>query len=642
MATAAYDRTELVRICEAWLSSMETACAAGDSQRIAALLSEDCYWRDLLAATHDIRTFHGRSVAREQAALHIRPGMFRDLRLAEGSVRLVESGRRSPFIQAIFDFDSVDGHCRGVVRLSESQPGVWLAWSLLTALDDLTERPGEYDARRPVVTPLTRDLQLATGTNWARWREERRKAAESQRLDVVIVGAGHSGLAVAARLQALGVEPLVVERNSRVGDNWRKRYDSLILHDPVWANHLPFMSFPRTWPVYTPKDKLAQWFEAYVDALDINVWTSCELVGGSFDSASNSWRLHLRLNEGEASATQKTVECKHVVIAVGEFSKARVPQILGRADYEGVVLHSSEYLGGRAFAGQRAVVVGAGNSGLDIAEDLYYAGAEVTVLQRSSTYVMSQQHGIAAAVGSLYYEGGPPLDEADLLNASSPLSLVLEGAVEHVRAVADLDAEMLRGLNAVGFETDLGIDGRGLVSKAFIGGGGYYIDVGCSELIADRKITVSKGEISRFVTSGLLLTSGATLPADLVVLATGYEGMQSRMPDFFGQDVAARIGPIWYLDNEGEVNGLYRRFAQPGFWAIGGNLAQARIYSRHLALQIAAAAERARRMAVDCSSHTRRRRACERYRLAALGFLAKPIVGAWEWKTPPSIYTTSA
>ena len=132
---------------------------------------------------------------------------------------------------------------------------------MVTTLEELhgyRGRPPAPERRRT----FSRDFG---GENWL---DQRRKARAYADRDpaVLIVGGGQAGLAIAARLGQLGVDTLIVDRHERVGDNWRKRYHSLTLHNEVHVNHLPYMPFPPTWPVYIPKDKLANWFEAYVEA----------------------------------------------------------------------------------------------------------------------------------------------------------------------------------------------------------------------------------------------------------------------------------------------------------------------------------------------------------------------------------------
>ena len=96
---------------------------------------------------------------------------------------------------------------------------------------------------------------------------------------MLVVGGGHAGLSIAARLKQLGIDALIVDREARVGDNWRTRYHALTLHNQVQVNHLPYMPFPANWPSYIPKDKLAGWFEAYAETMELDFWTGTEFSG---------------------------------------------------------------------------------------------------------------------------------------------------------------------------------------------------------------------------------------------------------------------------------------------------------------------------------------------------------------------------
>ena len=102
---------------------------------------------------------------------------------------------------------------------------------------------------------------------------------------MLVIGGGQAGLSIAARLKQLQVDTLIVDREARIGDNWRHRYHALTLHNQVQVNHLPYMPFPPNWPIYIPKDKLANWFEAYVESMELNFWTATEFEGGNYDEA---------------------------------------------------------------------------------------------------------------------------------------------------------------------------------------------------------------------------------------------------------------------------------------------------------------------------------------------------------------------
>src|SRR5262249_60885783 len=111
---------------------------------------------------------------------------------------------------------------------------------------------------------------------------------------VLVVGGGQAGLSIAARLTQLQIDTLIVDREQRIGDNWRNRYRALTLHNQVQVNHLPYMPFPPSWPTYIPKDKLAGWFEAYVEGMELNYWTGTELIGGTYDEATRRLTVTLR------------------------------------------------------------------------------------------------------------------------------------------------------------------------------------------------------------------------------------------------------------------------------------------------------------------------------------------------------------
>ena len=146
---------------------------------------------------------------------------------------------------------------------------------------------------------------------------------------------------------------------------------------------------------------------------------------------------------------------------------------------------------------------------------------------------------------------------------------------------------MLAGLAKAGFKVDSGPDGAGLFIKYFQRGGGYYINVGASELIASGEIKVKQGqEIEAVLPHGLRFADGSELEADEIVLATGYQNMRTQTRAMFGDEVADKVGDVWGFNEEGEMRTIWQRSGHPGFWFHGGNLAMCRYYSRLLALQI--------------------------------------------------------
>ena len=563
-----------------WLRDFTRAMDSVDLGAVELLFLSDGWWRDLLSVTWDFRTLHGMEAIQEIAKCGTDAGLTK-FALTKGKTPQVVSRDPSPeSIEAFFDFETRVGQGRGVVRLTLDVDGMWKAWTLLTTLQDLHGHEQARRTHRPAHVP---ENGASPGDNWSDWRQRASEFTQSEP-QVVVVGSGHGGLAVAANLSLFGIDTLIIEQNARIGDNWRMRYHSLVLHDPIWADHLPYLPFPESWPVHTPKDKLADWLELYAVAMDLNFWTGTQILDSSYDDARNVWTLQVRRSDG----TVRTLHPAHVVLATGVHGETQVPQFEGMKNFGGRLLHSSEYTGGDLSPGTRAIVVGAGNSGHDIAEDLHRSGADVTLIQRSSTYVMTQKNGLPTLFGSLFYEGGPPVEDADLLGASFPYSLALERAVHQTRVIADMDRDLLEGLKRAGFRTDLGINGGGGLSKILFGPGSYYLDVGCSQLIADGKVKVAHASVERLTETGIIFDDGARLDADIVVFATGYKSMRETARRLFGDELADRCDPLWGLNSEGEINSMWRNSGHPGFWFMGGPLYIARFYSRYLALQIQA------------------------------------------------------
>lgn len=576
--TATDDRVvpDLDALAHAWLDQLQVVLRDGAVDAVDQLFHADGWWRDLLGFTWDLRTAHGHEAlaARIAEAPRVGEPSFS----LTGQAAFVEAGAE-PWVQAMFTWSTPVARGQGVLRLVE-RDGAWRAWTMLTAMDELVGHEEFVEARRPLGGAQGSD-RLARN-----WLEDRRRQEEflDSEPAVLVVGAGHGGLGLAARLGCLGVPTLVIDRNERIGDGWRHRYDSLVLHDPVWYDHLPYLPFPPSWPVYTPKDKLADWLESYARTMELNVWTGSELVESAHEGP-DGWTVTIRRADGSL----RTVKPRHLVLATGvSGTEPNLPDLPGAEEFEGLAVHSKDFPRGADFAGRRAVVVGSCNSGHDLAQELFEKGAEVTMVQRSPTYVVSVAGSALAMVG-MYDGSGPPTEVADLLGASFPFRCAPEMHQGTTAAMAEHDKEMLEGLAKAGFRTSSGINGTGALQLFLERGGGYYINVGCSELIAEGRIAVRSGVgVRRFVPSGLELEDGSVLEADLVVFATGFKGMLETARRLLGDEVADRCGPVWGLDEEGELQGVWRRSGHDGLWFMGGNLAMARFYGKFLALQIKA------------------------------------------------------
>lgn len=388
----------------------------------------------------------------------------------------------------------------------------------------------------------------------------------------------------------LGVSTLAIDQSAEIGDNWRRRYHQLVLHDPIWYDHMPYIPFPEFWPVFTPKDKLADFLKAYAQMLELNVWTSTSLESSTWDDSKKEWTVVVKRKHADGREETRTLHPKHIIQATGHSGKRNLPEFEGQASFQGDVLcHSSDFKGARRDgAGKKAVIIGSCNSAMDIAQDYYENGYDVTIVQRSSTSVISSP-AILGQLGALYSEAGPATEDADLMFQCGPAEVLKALHLDLNEAQQGFDRDLLEGLNRAGFKTDRGPMNSGMFMKYLQRGGGYYIDVGTSQLIIDGKIKAHHGAgIQAILPRGVRLTDGAELEADEIVCATGYQNMQTATEAIFGHEVAAKVQSVWGFDAEGEMRTMWRRSGHPGLWLFGGNLAMCRYYSRIVALQIKA------------------------------------------------------
>ncbi|KAF2682191.1 FAD/NAD(P)-binding domain-containing protein [Lentithecium fluviatile CBS 122367] len=593
-ATSNNSSVDAAKVVQGVVSELTNAASRKDSASVAKLfLNDKSYWRDHLCLGWDLRTLKGSDAISNF--------------VAEGKTKVekIEIDAGAPHkapqfgpidlygdvngIQSFITFETETGRGQGVLKLAEEN-GEWKIFTIYTVLTELKgfEEPTRH--RR------TKGVKHGGDPARKNWREKREAESNLEGVDpkVLIIGAGQGGLTAAARLKMLNIPSLAIDMNERVGDNWRKRYHQLVLHDPVWYDHLPYFPFPPHWPVFTPKDKLADFFESYVKHLELNVWTSTSLKSTSWDEGRKQWTVELERKKPDGTTEMKTVHPKHIIQATGHSGKKNFPTMKGMDSFKGDRLcHSSEFLGAKLNSqGKKAVVVGCCNSGHDIAQDFYEKGYDVTIVQRSTTCVISSEAITDIGLKGLYDEDGPPVEDADMLLWAMPSSLLKAQQIKVTRLQGEHDKALLDGLRKAGFGLDSGADDSGLFMKYFQRGGGYYIDVGASQLIIDGKIKVKQGqEIAQILPHGIEFQDGSTLDADEIIFATGYQNMRTQARLIFGDELADRIGDVWGLNEEGEFRTMWQKSGHPGFWFMGGNLAISRYYSRVLALQIKAIEE---------------------------------------------------
>ncbi|KAF8965605.1 FAD/NAD(P)-binding domain-containing protein [Flammula alnicola] len=570
---------DVKQVAHDWFNAFSTAAASDDVAAVAALLLPDAFWRDMLALTWDFRTFSGQEKIQTFLTDRLALCKLHDFSLREEIVRLEQPFPDLAWISLMFDFLTDVGRASAIVRLVPTANGEWKAHVVYTNLEGLTDFPEKVGALRN------------QEPNHGKWEAQRKREVEFPDGDptVLIIGAGQSGLEIAARLKHLDVSALVVERNARIGDNWRNRYEALCLHDPVWYDHMPYLPFPSTWPVYTPAMKLANWLEFYADSMELNIWTSSTITQITQDEKTHKW--HVAITHGDGSERKLTVN--HVVFCTGIGSGApNTPDVPGMDKFKGEVLHSTQHKRASDHVGKKVVVVGACTSAHDIAVDYYQNGVDVTMFQRGSTYIMSTKNGWEVLFKDSYWEGAPPVDVVDRFNASYPHYMAVGLNQRHVKRIAEMDKDLLDSLHKVGFRTNLGLKDSGFGLLAWNKTGGYYLDTGGSKLIADGKIKLkTDSEIESFTETGLKFKNGTELDADVVLFATGLGNTIDQFRRVCGEEVAKKMKRVGGLDEEGEINGAWRNVGVPGLWYMFGNLALCRFHSTHITLQIKAMEE---------------------------------------------------
>jgi putative flavoprotein involved in K+ transport len=573
---------------EIWLAAFQSSLNARDIPSVTELFAPDeCYWRDLVSFTWNVATMEGRDGIAAMLQSQLDAALPVTI-AAEGDAIVANGG-----LEGWFDFETATSRGKGYVRLRDGA-----CWTLLTSISELKgfEEPSGY--RRDV--GIVHEAKKGRVT----WLEERQREEATLGIEVqpycLIVGGGQCGLALGARLKRLGVPTLIVDALEKPGDAWRRRYKTLYLHDAVWADHMPYLPFPDHWPVYMSKDKMGDWLEIYAKAMELNVWGSTTCESASFDQAAQRWTVTVK-RAGHTITLQPT----QLILATGLSGLPQTPTFAGADRFEGVQYHSSDHRDGAALAGKACVVIGSNNSAHDICVDLWTHDADVTMIQRSPTTVIKastlRRQGDKGPLSERALQAGISTERADLTIASMPFRPKEAADRANCERIQVEDAEFYARLKASGFLLDFGEDDTGIAGKYIRRASGYYIDVGGSDLIADGEIKVRSGVgVAEIRPRSVVLTDGSELPADAIIYATGFGPMVGWAETLISKEVAQRVGPCWGLGSdtaldpgpwEGELRNMWKPTRQDGLWFHGGNLAQSRLYSLHLALQLKARME---------------------------------------------------
>lgn len=570
-----------------WLEQFSAVLEQHDIDAALALFAEDSYWRDLVTWTWNIKTMEGRAQIRtllDATLEQVHPSNW----AIEGDATEADG-----VTEAWFTFETGVARGRGHLRLKDG-----LCWTLMTTMVELKGFEEKKGSQR---IPGAEHGTYPGRKTWAELRAEEDAAlGNSQQPHVVIIGGGQGGIGLGARLKRLGVPTIIVEKDARAGDSWRKRYKNLCLHDPVWYDHMPYLPFPDDWPVFTPKDKIGDWLETYTKIMELNYWSSTTAKKCSWDAESQTWEVVL-----DRDGQEVILRPKELVMALGVSGYANVPKIAGTETFLGDQHHSSKHAGPEQYKGKKCVVLGSNNSAHDICAALWENGADVTMIQRSSTHIAPSAALMELALGGLYSEqaikNGIDHHKADLIFASVPYKIMHTFHIPVYDEMKRREADLYGRLEKAGFMLDFGDDGSGLFMKYLRRGSGYYIDVGASELVANGSVHLKSGvDIERILPNSVVLSNGTELPADLIVYATGYGSMNNWLAEMISPETADRVGKVWGLGSsttkdpgpwEGELRNMWKPTQVPHLWIHGGNLHQSRHYSQFLSLQLKARME---------------------------------------------------
>ncbi len=367
--------------------------------------------------------------------------------------------------------------------------------------------------------------------------------------ETIVIGAGPAGLAVGACLQQANLPHIILEQNNMVGSAWHRHYDRLHLHTDKKNSELPFVSFPRDYPRYPSRAQVVEYLDSYAQKLELNIRFNQQVVSASCQNSA--WEVETQDARYQAS---------NLVIATGYNREPSLPNWSGQTLFQGRILHSSQYKNGEPFRGQKALVVGFGNSGGEIAIDLWEHGAQPGIAVRSAVNVIPRElFGIPIlSIGILQRK--MPSKLADAINAP-----ILRAAI------GDITKYGLRKLPygpVTQIRNDVHIP---------------LIDVGTIKLLKDGHLTVYAG-IKEFMQDGVIFLDGKQATFDAVILATGY---RPRVDTFLKVD-----SNIYNQDGIPQSSG--RETSIPGLYFCGyyvsptGMLREISMEARQISASIAA------------------------------------------------------
>lgn len=609
--TPDYSSVNVEKIAGEFVELFAKAVEAQDVAAITELISGNGYWKDVECLTWDIRVFHGHELIRKMLDERLAKTGIKNIRInPQAPVQLETIGEDLSWLSFHFEFDFAHGTGVGVARLSPfaSKTGSaaeladvksWKIHTVGTTIESIQGWDAESGDKMRYQHGKIHD-PLGKARTYQGLRQDELEGKDGFEPTVVIVGAGHTGLCMAARLKVLDVPHLIIEKENRAGYSWASRYASLSLHGPTYANHLPIVPFPHWFPTFLPAQQLAAFLERYAQIMDLNIWTNTVMAGetASYNDKEGRWTICVTRGDG----SQHILHPRHLMIATGiSGTLPSIPQIPGMIGFEkhgGLIVHSSRHKTNPDWRGKHVIVVGAATSAHDLAYELTENGCQVTMIQRSATHVMSVEKSVRALFKSRELtgrRGGLPQDVVDQATfLKQPYPVEYELLPRGQRIARELDREMLESLQKVGYRLQDGYHGGGAYSMFLFDQGGFYWDTGCCKLIAEKKIKLVHEEIDHFTDNGVVYKDGSSEQADAVVFATGYMNSKSSIQALLGENMARKCHERWekgnafFLGPEGESIINYCPLPQKGLYSMFHQFSFSRFHSARLALRIKA------------------------------------------------------
>ncbi|KAK0642223.1 hypothetical protein B0T16DRAFT_421192 [Cercophora newfieldiana] len=597
LSSVALSNDDLPKHALAAIEGLNTALATDDVRVLEqCFFPSQSYWKDQFALTYNTRTFCSARTAAANllatARLRGIPGGFQ----LQGDPNLLPVSPTLQWLDCYMSFKTSSPGAKAsgrVLLLPHANDGTieWKIWILSTWLDGLDIQPEDES----LLKSPGRDLQ------------------EVQKIetDVVIIGGGNAGAGLAARLKALAVESVILERNANPGDSWALRYDSLRFHVPTSICDMPYMAYPKE--TYTPgrlsKDDLAAQLRRFIETFHLNTIHSAKIESTTFNPATKLWEVTFLTGP---DTPPRVVVAKHLVQATGFSSqKPYMPSLPNSALYKGISLHSASYKNPSSSLPNisSVAIIGSANTAFDVLVDLadVQPPIDITIVVRSPTYIVPESYAFDPRGFGAY--DFLPLAVADRNFNTLPTTVATAMVAGLFYLLASQEPDRYAKLAEVGFPVrDSTHPDENVAYNLNEKGGGHYVDIGGTKILEEGRAKVKNGEPVEWTERGLRFADGSEVVVDAVVWCTGYDdkNVKKVVEEVLGgkpegetengilgpKQIAERVDATGGMDIEGEVRGMWKRtLGMENYWVMGGHTAQHRWFSSFLALQIKAELE---------------------------------------------------